>query len=250
MTTLFFSEPLLATMAFSYVGFAIQIITAAVGAVAMYQQGKANARIADMNANLANQEAKQQLAIGQIQQQLEERQAEIQKQYALAEASAANANAQATDNERLASEARSREEIRRKRTEAERLLAEQSSGYSAAGVVTTTGTPLAVMASTVLTEESKAIDSQYLTNIESAKSTWSAQLERARAGRIEGTAQAQYALDIQASKVRGLAAQIGARNKMTQADIERVAGRLARRNANFAAAGQFLGGIAGGVSLH
>jgi hypothetical protein len=231
----------LGTMMFTYAMMAVTVIGGAVGAVATYRQGKEAQRVANMNADLANQEARQQLAIGKMQEHIAMQQAAAERAAMMAEAAATRMNATAMDQETVANEARSREEQRRAREEARQRLAETGSIFAGAGVVSSTGTPLAVMASSVMLEESNVIDMQYLTNVESTKSRWEANVERATAGRMEGTANAQFAISKNAAKVSGLATQIGARNKMTQAEIERSAGRAARRNANLAA-------VAGGIS--
>jgi hypothetical protein len=229
------------TLAYTFL--AISAISAVVGAVATYQQGKANARVADMNADLANQEARQQLAIAKVQEQMQINQALADRAAANAEAAIARANASAIDNETLAEEARSREEIRRKREESRIKVAEQGAVFAASGVVGTTGTPLAVLAETVMMEESSAIDTQYLANVNSTKTRFEAALERSKAGNIEGAAAAQFALSVNAAKVSGLSAQIGARNKMSQAEIDREAGKLAKKQATISAIAQGVGGV-------
>jgi hypothetical protein len=226
------------TLAYTFL--AISAISAVVGAVATYQQGKANARVADMNADLANQEARQQLAIAKVQEQMQINQALADRAAANAEAAIARANASAIDNETLAEEARSREEIRRKREESRIKVAEQGAVFAASGVVGTTGTPLAVLAEM---EESSAIDTQYLANVNSTKTRFEAALERSKAGNIEGAAAAQFALSVNAAKVSGLSAQIGARNKMSQAEIDREAGKLAKKQATISAIAQGVGGV-------
>jgi len=229
----------LGTMMYAYtIMTAVTVISGVVGAVATYRQGKEAARVADMNADLANQEARQQMALSRMQEHIAMQQAAAEQAAMMAEASAARANASALDQETLANEARSREEQRRAREEARQRLAETGGVFAGAGVVGTTGTPLAVLASSVMLEESNVIDMQYLTNVESTKSRYEAAVERANAGRIEGTANAQYAISKNAAKVSGIAGLIGARNKMTQAEIERSAGRAAKRNATLSAYGQ------------
>lgn len=235
-------------MAFSYVGLFVTVASAAVSAISTYQQGKTNARIADMNADLANQEARQKLAIGKAQQYLQERQAAMELNLAMTEAQAARVNATAIDNERQANEARGREESRRQREEARKLIAEQGALFAGAGTVTTTGTPLALMAASVQSQESDLIDAHYIVNVESAKKVWEADLERYRAGRVEWAGAAQNAIDVQAAKISGIATQIGARNQMSQASIDREAGKMQKRQATYAAIGQFASGVASGVS--
>jgi hypothetical protein len=233
----------LGTMFYTFTFMAATVVSGVVGAVATYRQGKEAQRVAELNADLANQEARQQLAIGRMQEQISMQQAAAERSAMMAEAAAANANASAIDQETLANEARSREEQRRAREEARQRLAETGGIYAGAGVVGTTGTPLAVLAESAMLEEANVIDQQYLTNVESTKSRWEAGVERANAGRIAGAANMQYAISKNAAKVSGVAAQIGARNQMTQADIERSAGRAARRQANLAAVGQVIGSI-------
>jgi hypothetical protein len=233
----------LGTMFYTFTFMAATVVSGVVGAVATYRQGKEAQRVSELNADLANQEARQQLAIGRMQEQISMQQAAAERSAMMAEAAAANANASAIDQETLASEARSREEQRRAREEARQRLAETGGIFAGAGVVGTTGTPLAVLAESAMLEEANVIDQQYLTNVESTKSRWEAGVERANAGRIAGAANMQYAISKNAAKVSGVAAQIGARNRMTQADIERSAGRAARRQANLAAVGQVIGSI-------
>jgi hypothetical protein len=249
MTEHIFILPL-ATMAFTYVFMAATVISGVVGAVATYQQGKEAQRVSELNADLANQEARQQLAIARMQEQISMQQAAAERSAMMAEAAAAKANASAMDQETLANEARSREEQRRAREEARQRLAETGGIFAGAGVVGTTGTPLAVLASSAMLEEANVIDQQYITNVESTKSRWEAKVERANAGRIAGADNAQYAISKNAAKVSGIAAQIGARNKMTQAEIERSAGRAARKQANLAAVGQVIGSIGSGAGSY
>lgn len=247
---------LLATMAFTIAAFAgttatvgsvvagaLTIGAGALSAYSTYQQGKANQRVAQLNAGLANQEARQQLAIAEVQQRLAESQAQAQYAMEHYEAQVANANASAIDQERLAGEARSREEIRRQRDLSEKQVAEQKATFAASGVVGTTGTPLQVMADSVLTLEADAIDQHYLANVERSKLIFEADMERNRAGRIEGFAGAQRAINLNAAKLDGFAAQIGARNKMSQADIDLKAAKYLRKQTNIQAASQLGGGF-------
>lgn len=250
---------MLATMAFvlgafgvssgiaSGIGAVVTIATGALSAYATYRQGKANERVAMMNADLANQEARQQLMLADIQQRMASQQAEVQFAMEMQEAQAARINASAIDQERLAGEARSREEIRRQRLQAEQEVAEQRAVFASSGVVGTTGTPLQVMADTVLTLEAEAIDQQYLANVERTKQLFEADVERNRAGRIEGFAGAQRAINLNAAKVEGLAMRIGARNRMSQADIDRNAGRYLRKQSTLTALTQLGSGVASGV---
>jgi len=240
----------LGTMMFTYVFMAATVVSGVVGAVATYRQGKEAQRVADLNADLANQEARQQLAIGRMQEQVAMQQANAERAAMMAEAAAANANASAIDQETLANEARSREEQRRAREEARQRLAETGGIFAGAGVVGTTGTPLAVLASSAMLEEANVIDMQYLSNVESTKSRYESAVERANAGRIAGTANAQYAISKNAAKVSGIASQIGARNKISQAEIERSAGRAARKQANLAAIGQVIGAVGGAAGAY
>lgn len=240
----------LATMAFTYVFMAVTVISGVVGAVATYQQGREAQRVAEMNANLANQEARQQMAIAKMQEQTAMQQAAAERAALMAEAAAANANATAMDSETQANEARSREEQRRAREEARQRLAETGGIFAGAGVVGTTGTPLAVLASSAMLEEANVIDMQYITNVESTKSRYEAAVERSNAGRIEGMANAQYAIGVNAAKVSGLASMVGARNKMSQAEIERQAGRAAKRNATLSALGQGIGALGSGFGMY
>jgi hypothetical protein len=240
----------LGTMMFTYVFMAATVVSGVVGAVATYRQGKEAQRVADLNADLANQEARQQLAIGRMQEQVAMQQASAERAAMMAEAAAANANASAIDQETLANEARSREEQRRAREEARQRLAETGGIFAGAGVVGTTGTPLAVLAESAMLEEANVIDMQYLTNVESTKSRYESAVERANAGRMAGAANAQYAISKNAAKVSGIASQIGARNKTTQAEIERSAGRAARKQANLAAIGGVIGAVGGAAGAY
>lgn len=192
---------------------------------------------------LANQEARQQLAIAKVQQQLAESQANAQFAMEQYEAQVANVNARAIDQERVAGEARSREEIRRTRQDSERQVAEQKAMFAASGVVGTTGTPLQVMADSVLTLEAEAIDQHYLANVDRAKLIYEADMERNRAGRIEGFAASQRAINLNAAKLDGFAAQIGARNRVSQADIDLRAAKYMRKQSNISAAAQLAGGV-------
>lgn len=228
----------------SGIGAVVTIATGALSAYATYSQGKANERVANMNAELANQEARQQLMLAEVQQRLASRQADAQFAMEMQEAQAARLNATAMDQERVAGEARSREEIRRSRVQAEAEVAEQRATFAASGVVGTTGTPLQVMTDSVLTLEAEAIDQQYLANIERTKQIFEADVERNRAGRIEGFAGAQRAITLNAAKVDGLAMQIGARNKQSQADIDLKAAKYLRKQSNITAAFQLGSGIA------
>lgn len=114
----------LGTMFFTYTFMAATVVSGVVGAVATYRQGKEAQRVSELNADLANQEARQQLAIGRMQEQISMQQAAAERSAMMAEAAAANANASAIDQETLANEARSREEQRRAREEARQRLAE------------------------------------------------------------------------------------------------------------------------------
>lgn len=236
----------------------VSAVSAIGGAVATYQQGRTNAAITERNAQRQNTEARQQLAIAKMQEALQLRAAESERAYAEAEANAAFLNAQLTKNaatsEVEANEARSREEIRRSREEARQRLAEQGALFASAGVLSTTGTPLAVLASTAMLEETNAADQQYMTNVERTKTLFEADVEATNLlnqGRtITAQAGAQYSLDRNAAKVQGLAAQIGARNQMSQADLNRQAGQMLKRQATYSAIGQGISGVASAFGVY
>ena len=236
----------------------VTALSAIGGAVATYQQGRTNAAITERNAQRENTEARQQLSIARMQEALQMRAAESERAYAEAEANAAFLNAQLTKNaatsEVQANEARSREEIRRAREEARQRLAEQGALFAGAGVLGTTGTPLAVLASTAMLEEANVADQQYMVNVERTKTLFEADVEAAnlinRGKTISAQAGAQYALDKNSAKVQGLAAQIGARNRMSQADLNRQTGQMLKKQATYSAIGQGISGVASAFSLY
>lgn len=254
-----FDELVLATMAFTLIGFGVKTGTAIAAGIATtsslisaygtYRQGRANERVANMNADLANKEARQQLMLAKLQGRLAKQQAEAQYRAEMAESQAAYLNAQGVDSERRAMEARSQEEIRRRRDNIDHIVSEKQAMFATSGVVGSTGTALQVMADAVVAEESNAIDQHYLANVERTRLLFEADVERARGGRIGAFAGAQKVINLNAAKVAGLAAQVGARNKMSQADIDRQAGKYLRRQSTISAVAQGIGGVANGASI-
>lgn len=221
-----------------YVAIAVTVIGASISAYSSYQQGQAAKATAQANADRADREARQQLLISRVQEAVAARQAEADRALAMSEAEAAAQNSQALRNEAEAQLAQSRENIKRRRDEAQRLAASQRGTYAASGVLDTTGTPLAVLAETAWNAEMDAQDQQYVTSIERQKKLFEADLTEAAGGQKRFAAQTQFELSKQASKVRSIASRLQLRNRLDQGEIDRWAGNMAAKNATTSAIGQ------------
>ena len=221
----------------------------AISAYGIYAQGQAAKNTAAANADLANREARQNLLLSTVQERLALQQAEWDKQLAESQAAASVENAKAIENEAAARSAQTQENIRRKATEGDRLIAQQRAGYAGAGVLDSTGTPLAVLAETAMNIELQKADLHYENSVNRQKSLFEAQLEKFKGASQSAAAQANYSLSVEASKLRGIAARIGARNKGTQASIDAAAGSNAAANATLSAFGTGLQGAGSAYSL-
>lgn len=235
--------PVLATSFFTYTAYALVVVGTAVSAYAQYQQAKTTEQVALYNRDQRAQEAKQQLLIGQVQQKMEMQRAEAEKAAALAQSAAAERNADATIESKKALEAQSRENVQRARAEARRQLAEQEAGFISAGVVTSTGTPIAVLAEAVKLNETNAADIHYGAVVEGTKLQFEADMERSGAKFGAGMAEAQFRLDTNAAKVRGISNRIDARNKVRQANLDLWGARQSAKQQRLAAIGTGVSGV-------
>lgn len=223
-------------------------IGSVVTGVAGYAQGQAAKATANANADIDEREARQSLMVSQVQEQLAQRQAEVQHQMELSQAAAAEANAENIRQESLAMNARSEENIRRKQTEGARLGAAQRAIYAGAGVIDSTGTPLAVLAAQAAATENSVQDEHYMANTNYGSKQFDASIESYKAKVGASVADANYAIGIEGSKLRGVAALISSRNKLDQASINRAAGAAAARNATIGAVGSLISGVGGAFS--
>lgn len=234
-----------------YVAIAVTVIGAGVSAYSSYSQGQAAKATAIANADRADRAARQQELISRIQEANAARQAEMERQLQMSEAEAALQNSQAIRNEAEAQLAQSRENIKRRRDEAQRIAASQRSMYAGSGVLDTTGTPLAVLAETAWNAEMDAQDQQYVTSIERQKKLFEADLTGQQGAQKKFAAQTQFEISQQASKVRGIASRLQLRNRLDQSQVDRWAGSMAAKNATISAVGtgiSALGSAAGSYS--
>lgn len=222
----------------------IAVAGAVVSAVGTYQQGQAQKAMAEANANLADQEAKQKLAVSNMQEMLAQQQAEVDKRIALSEADAAKNNAAAKDQEALALESQQRENNKRKQLEIAKRKAFTKSLFASSGIVGSTGTPLALMVEQDTTMQLEQMDNFYETAISTQKLRFEGNVFRREASQKGYAANAQNTIAKNASTIRSLAARMSYRATLQQGQINRWYGGEQASIATTAAIGQGLSGIA------
>ena len=228
-------------MAFFAIATTVAVVGAGVSAIGQYDAGQSAKQAADANANLAEHEAQQQLLVTQVQNAVALQGARNQNLLDQEQAQVYTQQAVAVENQAEATVAQSQENQDRQRVANAVALEHQRAGYSASGIVDSTGTPLSTLASSAALMEGKVIDQAYLTNTERTNLLFKASIDKAQAA---GTSQAgffQLQQAGEAANIRGISAQIGADNQIAQAEINRQAGVIAANNATTGAIGSFLG---------
>lgn len=229
----------------------IAVAGAVVSAVGTYQQGQAQKAMAEANANLADQEAKQKLAVSNMQEMLAKQQAEVDRKIALSEADAAKQQGLAKDQEALALEAQQRENNARKQQEYARKRAFTRSLFASAGIVDSTGSALSIQVEENTAMQLEAADNFYQTAIEAQKLRFEGGIFKGEASRKGYAANAQSVMARNASTIRGLAARMNYRAELQQSKINRWFGGEQAKIATTAAVGQGLSGVAsaaGGIA--
>lgn len=193
----------------TYLAIASVLATAASTGIAMYS---------------ADQQSRSQAAIAAYNRQINEQNAAIARNAAIAQAQAAQYNAQVEKNmadwRQQAADAQtqqSQEQANRIRQERDRILGLQRSQYAAGGV-TPEGSPLAVLADTFTQGELAAVDERQKAYEFSRQQTYQADLERT-------AADYQMATALWEEKTGGA----GYRINMRQASIEQMAGNATAR---------------------
>lgn len=222
----------------------VSVVSAAVSAYGQYQQGQAAKATANANAALQERNARYQLMVSRLSEKVAQRQAEFERQVSDMQAQASFNNAQQARNEAEAIAAQNEENAARQRKAAEEALARNRGVYAAAGLVDTTGTPLAMLADQAMLEESAVADSHYLANVERGKKLFEAQAYDLEGKTKSFEGQANSAIAKQASYVRGLTAQVNHSISMKQADINRRSGSSAASAATIGAISSFVGSTA------
>lgn len=229
----------------------IMVIGAVVTAVGQYRQGQANKAMAEANADIADQEAKQQLAVARMQEMLAQQQAEVDRRIALSEADAAKAQGAAKDEEARALEAQQRENNKRKQQEYARKRAFTKALFASSGIVDSTGSALAVQVEQDTAMQLEAADNFYENQVQTAKLRFEGDILRTEAGRKGFAANAQFAISKNASRVREISARMNYRSALLQGKINRWYGGEQANIATTQAIGTGLSSMssaAGGVS--
>jgi hypothetical protein len=225
------------------IGIATGVIGTGVSIYGQVQQGRAADAAAQWNAFNSEQEAQQQLWLSGLQSKMAEREAQYRAQIAQAEAGISYANAGAAVEEVKAKVLQAQENIRRGREEGQTMLAAQDVSFAGAGIVSTTGTPLKVMADTMQQIESQATDEAYKANVERQTGLFEAKVLRYQGDVQSAGGQAEFNISRMSNRLNAITAQINYRNGMRGASIERMAGISARRNATLGAIGTGLSGL-------
>lgn len=231
----------------TYVAIANLIVSAVSTGVGVYgqmQQAESAQNIADYNAQVQQNNA-------QLQAQIAMRNAQIQAQGAQYSAQAAQAQYEAGMNNAtvLAQQARSVEEASRiqaeqQREENQRLLARQRARYAAAGVVSSEGSPLAVLAETAGRLELGVQNQMHEANLQARELDWRSKIERYNAGfSLLDAAMDSYGGDV--ALWRGELAQLGASVAEDEAELTRWSGVTEAQGYRLGALGSLLGGVGG-----
>lgn len=225
------------------VGSALTIIGAGVSAVGNYEAGQSQKAAAAANADLQERQAQQAVLVTQVQNAVALQGARAQNTLDQEQSAATIQNAQAEANQAKAQASQSEQNIERGRIAAATALSHQQQGYSASGVVSSTGTPLAVLANTAGLMEGQAIDEQYKANVDRTNTLFKSSIDLLQ-GKAQGQA-AWFQLNVakESADIRGTAAKLTANNQMGQAEINRAAGNFAAQNATIGAAGGMLSAI-------
>lgn len=222
------------------------VAVAVAGGIQSYQQGQANKDAANANAALREKSARHQLTIARLNDQVMQRQAEYEQNLAELQAQSSYANAQAARNEAEAIAAQERENAARQRKADQAALARNRGIYAGAGLVDTTGTPLAMLAEQTLIQESALADSNYLANLERGQKLFEADLYQLEGDTKNFEGYANAAISKQASGIRGLTAQVNYNLSMKEAEIERRTGKSNADSATIGAIASTIGGVSSG----
>ena len=219
-----------------YVQIAAAVVSAVVSAVGAGMQAYSQREQANQAQEMANYNYAVQQQNAKLQRDMALQQAYTNQRVAASQYQAGLNNAQALQIQAAAVQNRGQEEVKRIRTENERVLALQRAKQAKSGVTMSEGSPLLVMADIAGQLELKALDARYKSDLEVADLRRSAETEKYKAGFSlmeegvqkyqEAATRAGYALELQNAKINRLQGYYDAqalRAKSTQTLISGVA---------------------------
>lgn len=221
----------------------LAIAAAGVSAYGSYQQGKSQEAIATFNAHQREVEAKQQLMALQTQAALQKQQTDANFLLRSAEAEARLNNADAIDQQALAQDAIDRENMRKRRTEFERMQGAQRATIAASGVAEATGTPLDLLAETAAKIQQDREEQQYAHEVRRRTLFHEGSLERLGGHLALTGATLERDSALAEAALYGASGQAQYQAGLHEAEIGRLTGQAARQAANYQTAATIFSGL-------
>lgn len=227
------------------IAIALSAIGTGISFIGGMQQARAAQAIAEQNANIARMNARNEAEALRAQatiQANESRQNFLSRQ---AEATQMFANARAKQDQARAQEAINAENIRRRGEEGRKLMAAQQARFSAAGIVESTGSPLALAAMTAGAIERDKADSIYANELALTGLYHEAGMERLGGQYALAGATMQRNTSRAESSLRMATAAARQASGDREAEIIRLAGQAQSAGARYSAFGNLFGGLGG-----
>lgn len=226
------------------------IAGAGVAAYGQYQQGQTQNAIASFNARQQEVNARNQTLALQAQAALKQQDARANFLLRSREAEARLANADAIEKQALGQDAVNRVNLIKRREDFSRMQATQRAQIAASGVVESSGTPLDLLAETAAKIQQDAEEQHYEGEVkrrtlfnEAANERLGGQLALAGATLDRDSSLAAAALGDATARGSYLAG-------MREAEITRLTGRAAARNANYQAGATLFSGVSSAAGYY
>jgi hypothetical protein len=221
---------------------------AGISAYGQYQQGQTQNAIAQFNAAQQEKQAQSQMLAMRTQSALQKQQAEQNFALRSAEAQARLRNARSIERTALNQDKVNRENLRKRREQFSRMQGESRAQIAASGVAESTGTPLDILADTAAKIQQDQEEQHYIGEVqrrtlfsEAARERLGGKLALVGATLDRNSGLAEAALRDAASRGEYVAG-------MREAQISRLTGSTAAKNANLSAGATLLSGLSGAAS--
>lgn len=219
----------------------IGIASAGLSFYGQQQQAQSAQEMANYNAQVQQNNAVLEADIAKRNSVLQAQGAEYSRQAAMAQYEAGQNNATMLEQQARATEEAARAAASQKRDENQLFLSKQRARYAAAGVVSSEGSPLTVLADTAGRLELGVQNDIYESGLRSRELDWRADLERYNAGfSLLDATQDEYSGDL--ALWRGDVAQLGIGQANDNAAVTRWSGATEAAGYRLGAAGSLLSG--------
>ena len=219
------------------------LAAAGVSAYGSYQQGQTQNAIAQFNATQQEKQARQQMLAMQTQAALQESQAKQNFQLRSAEAQARLNNARAIEQQALSQDRVNRLNLQKRREEFARMQGEQRASIAASGVSEASGTPLDLLAETAAKIQQDQEEQHYAGEVQRRTLFSEAAMERLGGKLALAGATLDRNSQVAEAGLRDAAARGEYLAGMRTAEITRLTGSAAAKNATYAAAGTLFSGV-------